>query len=213
MIQAFASIASMWLAVLLVAGAAHAQTPQTGTTRPRTPAPAPAAAAVTTQVTVPSDYVIGAEDVLGIVFWREAEMSGDVAVRPDGMITLPLVGDVKAAGLKPDALRDAIQTAAGKYLSEPNVSVVVRQLNSRKVFITGEVMMPGAFPLTGPRTVLQVIALAGGLTEYAKSSEISIMREENGRTRYFRFNYKDVSKGRRLEQNIQLRPNDTIVVP
>jgi polysaccharide export outer membrane protein len=140
-------------------------------------------------------------------------MSGDVAVRPDGMITLPLVGDVKAAGLKPDVLRDAIQTAAGKYLSEPNVSVVVRQLNSRKVFITGEVMMPGAFPLAGPRTVLQVIALAGGLTEYAKSSEISIMREENGRTRYFKFNYKDVSKGKRLEQNIQLRPNDTIVVP
>jgi polysaccharide export outer membrane protein len=204
--QAFAGIVSLWLAFLLGAGTVHGQT---GNAQPR---PA-AATAATTSVTVPTDYVIGAEDVLGIVFWREAEMSGDVAVRPDGMITLPLVGEVKAAGLKPDALRDAIQSAAGKYLSEPNVSVVVRQLNSRKVFITGEVVMPGAFPLAGPRTVMQVIALAGGLKEYARSSEISIMREENGKTRYFTFNYKDVAKGKRLEQNIQLRPNDTIVVP
>ena len=208
--QAFAGIGSVSLACLLLAGTAAAQTPQTGAARPRTTA---SAAATVTAVTVPTDYVIGAEDVLGVVFWRETEMSGDVAVRPDGMITLPLIGDVKAAGMKPDVLREAIQTAATKYLSEPNVSVVVRQLNSRKVFITGEVMMPGSFPLTGPRTVMQVIALAGGLTEYAKSSEISIMREENGKTRYFKFNYKDVSKGKQLEQNIQLRPSDTIVVP
>lgn len=204
-----ASIVPVWLALLLFAGTAGAQTPQN-----RTAAQRPAAAATAAPAAVPTDYVIGAEDVLGVVFWRETEMSGDVAVRPDGMITLPLVGDLKAAGLKPDALRDAIQTAAGKYLSEPNVTVVIRQMNSRKVFITGEVAMPGAFPLTGPRTVMQIIALAGGLREYAKSDQISVMRiEPNGRTRYFKFNYKDVSKGKRLEQNIQLLPNDTIVVP
>jgi polysaccharide biosynthesis/export protein len=220
MTKALAGIASIGLAFLIMAEPVPAQTskPAPTTTKPTTPTPAPSAprtvsASATTAPAVPNDYVIGPEDVLGVVFWREAEMSGDVAVRPDGVITLPLIGELKAAGLTPNTLRAAIQTAAAKYLSEPNVSVVVRQLNSRKVFVTGEVMMPGAFPLTGPRTVMQLIALAGGLTEYAKSSEISIMRDENGRTRHFKFNYKDVAKGKRLEQNIQLRPNDTIVVP
>lgn len=162
---------------------------------------------------VPADYVIGAEDVLGVVFWREQEMSGDLTVRPDGMITLPLIGDVKAAGLKPEVLSGIIQTAAGKYLTDPNVTITVRQANSRKVFITGQVMMSGSHPLTGPRTVLQLITLAGGLTEYADSENISIMREEQGKTRYFRFNYKEVSKGKKLEQNILLQPGDTVVVP
>ncbi len=208
MTNAFSAIASTSLAFLLVVGTAGAQTPQAkaGSTRLTT-------AVTATPTTVPADYVVGAEDVLGVVFWRETEMSGDVAVRPDGMITLPLVGEIKAAGMKPDALREAIQTAAAKFLSDPNVSVVVRQMNSRKVFITGEVNTPGAFPLAGPRTVMHIIALAGGLKEYAKSDEISVMREENGKTRYFKFNYKEVAKGKKLDQNIQLRPNDTIVVP
>jgi polysaccharide export outer membrane protein len=236
MTKALAGIVSLGLAFLTIAEPALAQTsqpaatttkpapttakPAPATTKPAPattkPAPAttkPASPGATTASTAPVDYLIGPEDVLGVVFWREAEMSGDVAVRPDGIITLPLIGEMKASGQTTNALRDAIQAAAAKYLSEPVVSVVVRQLNSRKVFVTGEVMMPGAFDLTGPRTVVQVIALAGGLTEYAKSSEISIMREENGRTRQFKFNYKDFSRGRRLEQNIQLQPNDTIVVP
>jgi polysaccharide export outer membrane protein len=236
MTKALAGIVSLGLAFLTIAEPALAQTsqpaatttkpapttakPAPATTKPAPattkPAPAttkPASPGATTASTAPVDYLIGPEDVLGVVFWREAEMSGDVAVRPDGIITLPLIGEMKASGQTTNALRDAIQAAAAKYLSEPVVSVVVRQLNSRKVFVTGEVMMPGAFDLTGPRTVVQLIALAGGLTEYAKSSEISIMREENGRTRQFKFNYKDFSRGRRLEQNIQLQPNDTIVVP
>jgi polysaccharide biosynthesis/export protein len=177
------------------------------------PSSSTAAANTAAAAAVPADYVIGAEDVLGVLFWREADMSGDVAVRPDGMITLPLVGEVKAAGLRPDALRDTIQQAAGKYLTDPNVTIVVRQLNSRKVFITGQVATPGAFPLTGPRTVMQLIAVAGGLNEYADGENITIMREEAGKTRSFKFNYKDVSKGKKLEQNIQLRPGDTVVVP
>jgi polysaccharide export outer membrane protein len=198
--------------VLLVAGVAPAAGQATRSTSvPRTPATS--ATTTAAAAAVPADYVIGAEDVLGILFWREQEMSGDVAVRPDGMITLPLLGDVKAAGLRPDALRDAIQTAAGKYLTEPNVTVVVRQLNSQKVFITGQVATPGAHPLTGPRTVMQLIALAGGLTEYADSENITVMRHEAGRTRSFKFNYKDVAKGKKLEQNIALRPGDTVVVP
>ena len=155
------------------------------------------------------DYVVGPEDVLGILFWREMEISGDVTVRPDGRITLPLIGDVRAEGMRPDALREQIQTAAAKYLTDPNVTVVVRTINSRKVFITGLVSMPGTFPLTGPRTVMQLISLAGGLAEYAKSEEIQVLRGAKA----FKFNYKEVSKGKRLEQNILLQPGDTVVVP
>jgi polysaccharide biosynthesis/export protein len=169
--------------------------------------------AATVSMALPPDYTIGAEDVLGVMFWREQEMSGDVTVRPDGMITLPLLGDIKAAGSRPDALRDQITQAASKYLTDVNVTVVVRQINSRKVFITGQVTTPGAYPLSGPRTVMQLIAMAGGLTEYADGENISIMRQEQAKTRSMKFNYKDVTKGKKLEQNVLLQPGDTIVVP
>ena len=169
--------------------------------------------AVGTAVSVGSDFVIGPEDVVGVLFWREADMSGDVTVRPDGRITLPLIGDLTAAGLTPETLRGQIQTAAAKYLADANVTVVVRQINSRKVFITGQVNSPGAYPLTAPRTVMQLIALAGGITEFADTENITIMRQEPGRTRSFKFNYKDVAKGKKLEQNLQLQPGDTVVVP
>ena len=100
---------------------------------------------------VATEYVIGAEDVIGIVFWREDEMSGDVTVRPDGKVSLPLIGDVVAAGLRPESLRDEIQKAAAAFITDPNVTVIVRIINSRKVFITGEVLMPGEYSLTGPQ--------------------------------------------------------------
>lgn len=172
-------------------------------------APGPAAIAPPT----PSDYVVGPEDVLGVLFWRDQEMSGDILVRPDGRITLPLIGEMQAAGVRPEVLRSQIQAAADKYLSDTNVTVIVRQINSRKVYITGEVTNPGSYPITGPRTVMQLIALAGGVTEYADSNNISIMRVQNGQTRIFKFSYKDVAKGKKLEQNIQLQPGDTVVVP
>jgi polysaccharide export outer membrane protein len=159
------------------------------------------------------DYVIGPEDVLGVVFWRDTEMTGDVTVRPDGRITLPLIGELRAAGLTSEQLKTQIQTAATKYLTDANVQVIVRQINSRKVYVTGMVTTPGSYPLTGPRTVMQAIALAGGVTEFADSENISILRTENGKTVSFKFNYKDVSKGRKLEQNLLLQPGDTIVVP
>jgi polysaccharide export outer membrane protein len=171
--------------------------------------PAGAPPIVGPSVAVSPDFTVGPEDVLGILFWREMEMSGDVTVRPDGRITLPLLGDIQAEGMKPDALRDEIQKAATKYLTDPNVTVVVRTINSRKVFITGLVSMPGTFPLTGPRTVMQLISLAGGLAEYAKSEEIQVLRGAKA----FKFNYKEVSKGKKLEQNILLQPGDTVVVP
>jgi polysaccharide export outer membrane protein len=199
------------LAVATLAASANAQTTSSAAVTTQRTA-ASATAPIATPV-LPTDYVIGPEDVLGVVFWREADLSGDVAVRPDGVITLPLIGELQAAGMKPNALRDSIQTAAARYLNAPSVTVIVRQLNSRKVFITGQVVTSGAHALTGPRTVMQLIALAGGLTEYARGEDISIMREEAGRTRHFKFNYKEVTKGRRLEQNIQLQPGDTVVVP
>ena len=164
-------------------------------------------------VQVPADYVIGPEDVVGVLFWREPEMSGDVTVRPDGMISLPLLGDIRAVGLRPEALSAEVQKAAGRYLSDANATIVVRQINSRRVFITGEVRSPGAYPLTGPRTVLQLIALAGGLSEYADGDQITVMRAEGSAARTLKFNYKEVSKGKRLDQNVQLQPGDTVVVP
>ena len=159
------------------------------------------------------DYVIGIEDVLGVLFWREQDMTGDVTVRPDGLITLPLVGDIQAAGLRPEALREEIRKAAARFVEDPNVTVVVRQINSRKVFITGQVARPGSYPLLAPMTVMQVIALAGGLTEFADKESISVLRVEQGQTRSFKFSYKDVAKGKKLAQNIVLKPGDTVVVP
>ena len=201
-IQLFAR-AVLLVVVMGVPAAAGAQGVRAG----GPPQPAPASAAL------PSDYVIGSEDVLGIVFWREMEMSGDVTVRPDGRITLPLIGDVMAAGLRPDVLRDQIDKAATKFITEPNVSVIVRTINSRKAFITGQVVMPGSYPLVGPHTIMQLIAVAGGLTEFADQGAITLMRTVNGESRSFKFNYKDVARGRKLEQNILLLPGDTVVVP
>ncbi len=164
-------------------------------------------------VAVEPDFVIGPEDVLGVQVWREQEVSGDVTVRPDGMITLPLIRDVQAAGLKPDELADRIQTALREYITDASVTVVVRQMNSRKVFITGEVARPGAYLLASSMTVMQLIALAGGLTEFADARKLSIMRTVDGRPMTFPFDYKDVARGRKPEQNLVLRPGDMVVVP
>jgi polysaccharide export outer membrane protein len=177
------------------------------------PAAASASASAAANAGLPDDYVVGAEDVLAIQFWREPDMSGDVTVRPDGKITLPLIGEIVAVGKKPEVLRDDVQKAAGRFLADANVSIIVKQVNSRKVFITGQVTHPGEFSLAGPKTVLQLIAQAGGLTEYADGDKITVMRAEQGETRLFKFNYKDVSRGKALQQNIQLKPGDTVVVP
>jgi polysaccharide biosynthesis/export protein len=159
------------------------------------------------------DYIIGPDDVLGIVYWRETELSADVTVRPDGKISLPLLNDIEAAGLSPEALRDRLVDASRRYVADPNVTVIVKQMNSRRVFITGEVEKPGRYPLTGPTTVLQLIAVAGGLREYADSKNIVVIRSEDGRAVSHRFNYKDVAARKNLRQNIELKPGDTIVVP
>lgn len=201
-------IASVLTGVLVLPGQVLAQS-----TGPAPIAPVASRPSASPGAVVPADYVIGAEDVLGVLFWREQDISGDVTVRPDGAITLPLIGEIQAAGKRPGDVRAEVQSAAERYFADANVTVVVRQVNSRKVYITGQVATPGAYPLTGPRTVMQLIALAGGVTEYADTEGISVMRQEQGRTRSLRFNYKDVAKGKKLEQNILLQPGDTVVVP
>lgn len=174
--------------------------------QPVPPAAAPAPASS-------SDYVIGPDDVLSVLYWREKELSGDVTVRSDGKISLLLLNDVVAAGLTPTQLRDRLTEASRKFVEDPNVTVVVRQMNSRRVFVTGEVEKAGLYPLTGPTTVLQLIALAGGLREYADAENISVLRVDNGKSLSFRFNYREVAARRNLTQNIELKPGDTVVVP
>jgi polysaccharide export outer membrane protein len=174
---------------------------------------APAAQNVGPAVAVEPGFTIGPEDVLGVIVWREADVSGDVTVRPDGMITLPLIRDIRAAGLTPQELADRVQTALREYVTDASVTVVVRQMNSRKVFITGEVAKPGAYALASSMTVMQLIAVAGGLTEFAEGKSISVMRIEAGQTKTFPFDYKNVANGKKPAQNIVLKPGDTVVVP
>jgi len=177
--------------------------------------PAPAVPPGPPGVVPPSDYVIGTEDVLSIRYWRDKDMSSDVTVRPDGKISLPLLNEIAAAGLTPAQLRDRLMEESKKYIEEPNISVVVMTINSRKVFLTGEVAKPGPYPLLAPTTVLQLISLAGGFKDFADSSNIRIVRTENGRMVNYKFDYKAVTSGKKsaLTTNIDLKPGDTIIVP
>jgi polysaccharide export outer membrane protein len=168
---------------------------------------------VTGGVKPPADYVIGIDDALEVVYWREKDMSAAVIVRPDGNISLPLVNDILAAGLTPEELRQQVVTAASKFVEDPTVSVVVKAINSRKVYVMGQVAKPGPYPLMDSTSVLQMLATAGGLNEYAKSEKITVVRKENDKEVPHRFNYKNVSEGKSLQQNIELKPGDTIIVP
>jgi polysaccharide export outer membrane protein len=163
----------------------------------------------------PAHYVIGPDDVLSIVFWRDKDMSADVVVRPDGKISLPLLNDIQAGGLTPAELRDAVHTEALRFVEEPTVTVIVKQIKSRKLFITGQVDKPGSYALGGPTTVLQLIAMAGGLKEFADGGHILITRTDTASRRQvgFRFNYEQVLSGKNLQQNIELKPGDTVIVP
>ena len=193
-------------AIVAMAASADAQTPA--------PAAATAAAAPRpTDPVVPPGYVIGTDDLLSIVYWKDKDMSADAQVRPDGRIALPLINEVVAAGLTPDQLREKLTEESKKYMEDANITVVVRQINSRRVFITGEVNKPGPYPLTASTSVMQLIAMAGGLREYANSKKIIIMRTEKGRPISLAFNYRDVTAGKKLEQNVELKPGDTVVVP
>jgi polysaccharide export outer membrane protein len=161
---------------------------------------------------VPPKFVIGVGDVLGITFWREQALSGDVVVRPDGKISLPLLNDVQAAGSTPEQLSHALAAAAVKFVDEPDVAVIVKEIRSRKVFLVGQVATPGMVPLTGDMNVLQLIAIGGGLLEYADRKDIVIIRTASRQEMRFKFNYDDVLDGKNRKQNILLQPGDTVVV-
>ena len=203
-------VASLF-AVGAAVAAAHAQTgPQV---RPAAPEASASAAAVTAGVVPPAGYVVGTDDVLSVVFWHDKDMSADVVVRPDGRITLPLINEIEAAGLTPGQLRDRIEDAAHRYVPDATVMVAVKELKSRKIFVTGAVERPGVYPLTTPTTVLQMIATAGGLKEYADSKNIVVMRTEGAVQASYFFDYKSVVKHKKLSENIILQPGDTLVVP
>src|SRR3984957_11960725 len=166
-------------------------------------------------VTSPSDpdYKIGPQDVLRIDVWKENEISRITPVRPDGRISLPLLNDVQAAGLTPTQLSGVIAEGLKKYITNPQVTVGVNEINSRRVYVTGEVTKPGAFPLQPGMTVLQALTSSGGFTQFAKIKGIYVLRTEDGKQIKHPFNYKDVVKGKQPELNILLQPGDVIVVP
>lgn len=174
---------------------------------------AEAAPSTPAATTLPPGYLIGPDDVLSIVFWKDKDMSADVVVRPDGKISLPLLNDIQAAGLTPDELRTQLARTAAKLVKDPDVTVVVKEIHSRNVYITGNVGKPGTYPLATGMNVLQLIAMAGGLQEYADAKNIVVIRLDNGRQTSFKFNYKDVIKQKNVEQNIPLKAGDTVVVP
>ena len=159
------------------------------------------------------EYRIGPGDVLGVMFWRDKELTTDVVVRPDGRITLPVMNEMEVVGLSTEELRTRITERARKYVTDPIVSIIVRQIHSRYVFITGKVNKPGPYSLYGPMSVLQLIAMAAGLQEYADKSGIVIVRDDNGKQQRLAFNFDDVVKRGALAQNIMLKPGDTVVVP
>ena len=174
-----------------------------------------AAAAAAVKLPVPAaEYVIGPDDVLAVNVWKEPEISRTLPVRPDGNISLPLIGDLMASGRTPAQLQTEIRQQLVAYLSNPEVAVLVQEAKSHKFNIVGEVEKPGSYVISGPMTILDAIAVAGGLRDFARQSKIYVLRfsADGSRTR-IPFNYKQVIKGNALQADVQLEPRDTIVVP
>ena len=160
-----------------------------------------------------AEYKIGPQDILQIDVWKEPEITRLVPVRPDGKITLPLLNDVQAAGLTPMELAAVISDGLKKYINSPQVTVSVSTINSRRVYVTGEVTKPGAFPLLPNMTVLQALTSAGGFTQFAKIKSVYVLRVEGGKQTKIPVNYKEVIEGKKPEENIELHSGDTVVVP
>jgi polysaccharide biosynthesis/export protein len=159
------------------------------------------------------NYVIGAQDVVDVSVWKEPDFTRTVPVRPDGKISLPLLNDVQASGLTPLQLAAEVTRSLNKFVTNPQVTVIVTQINSKRVYLLGEVARPGAYTMLPDMTILQALSNAGGFSQYANSKKIYVLREENGKEQKFFFNYKEVISGKRAEQNIRLQSGDTIVVP
>jgi polysaccharide biosynthesis/export protein len=204
---------SAWHAVVaatvLIASIAFAQDP-----------PAPSAATSTPEKIMaapPSsvagpDYVIGPEDVLHIAVWKENDLTATLPVRPDGKISLPLLDDVQAAGLTPKQLAVSVTEKLKKYIADPRVTVVVTAINSKRVYLVGEVLHVGAMPMLPNMTVLQALSSAG-LNQFANTKKIYVLRTANGKQLKLPVNYRELVKGQQIDQNYVLQPGDTIVVP
>jgi polysaccharide export outer membrane protein len=187
----------------------HSSTPQTAQLRS---APEISGGA---KVTAPVDpnYMIGPQDMLDISVWKEADLSRTVPVRPDGKISLPLLNDVQAAGLTPTQLAAQITSGLNKFMTNPQVTVIVEQINSQRVYILGEANHVGTYTLLPGMTILQALSNAGGCSPFAKTKKIYVMRQAEGKQVKLFFNYKEVIAGKRPEQNIVLQNGDTIYVP
>ena len=169
---------------------------------------------VQAEVAADSDrYVIGSEDVLYIHVWKEETLSKTVSVRNDGKISMPLIDEIQAAGLTPLQLKEILTQRLKEFLEIPNVTVVVMEANSFKVYISGQIKSPGVYRLRSETTLAQIISIAGGLGEWANESKIVIIRKENGKEKRFTINYKKIVKGKDLNSNILLKTGDTIIVP
>jgi polysaccharide export outer membrane protein len=197
-----------------------AVTPSQGATAPpaaappevAVPAPAATTNAGTAVLTGPNDYKIGPEDLLDISVWKNPELSRTVPVRPDGKVSLPLVNDIQAAGLTPTALRQQLVERFSEYIPTPEVAVIVREVHSMKVAVVGSVKTPGRYELKSAATVLELIALAQGFTDFAARDRIVILRQENGEAKRIPFNYRKVAGGDE-QANLTVQPGDIIVVP
>jgi polysaccharide biosynthesis/export protein len=199
--------------LMLAVVPAKAQEPAGSHQTAQSPVPAIPDETVKKSATADPNYVIGAQDVLDINVWKEPDVSRTVPVRPDGKISLPLLNDVQAAGLTPAQLAAQVTDSLKKYVTNPQVTVIVTVINSQRVYILGEVTRPGAFPLIPGMSVLQALSSAGGFTQFAKVKSIFVRRFENGKEEKFPFNYREVIGGKKPEQDILLKAGDTIVVP
>ncbi len=174
---------------------------------------APATAAVKPDVAVDAGYQIGPEDVLSIVVWKEEGLKAEALVRPDGGISFPLIGDLQATGKTAAQLQDEISKKLEKFIPDPVVSVSLLKIAGNKVYVIGKVNRPGEFPAGRYIDVMQALSMAGGLTTFAAENDIKILRKEGGKDVVLPFQYGSVKKGENLEQNIQLKGGDTVVVP
>lgn len=179
--------------VLIVLGAGSAAFPQANTER--------------------EPYLIGLGDILEVSVWKNEELAVRVPVRPDGRISLPLVGEVEVAGLTPSAVRNLLTAKYQDFITGPGVSVVVAEINSRKIFIMGEVMSSGVYDIVQPTRLMQALAMAGGLTNFAKKDQVVLLRDVNGEQQRTVLSIKEIESGRNLDGNIRLWPGDTIIVP
>jgi polysaccharide export outer membrane protein len=160
-----------------------------------------------------ANFVIGNEDVLAISVWKDQELSRVIPVRTDGKISLPLIGEVQASGKTPKQLQAEITEGLTAFMSKPQVTVIVQEIKSQRFNILGHVLKPGSYLLNPPTTLVDAIAIAGGLAPFANAKHIYVLRDDGGKEVRLRFNYKQVIKGRREEQNVELRARDTVVVP